>query len=70
MKKLLVAATTVLMCLLAGCSDSPPPAAAVKKVVAPPEPIKGRTALYQMYGAARSWAADSQVLELHSIHRK
>jgi hypothetical protein len=68
MKKLQVAAATALMCLLAGCSDSPPPAAAVKKVVAPPEPVKGRSALYQMYGSARSWAADAQVLELHSIH--
>ncbi|MBI2679437.1 MAG: hypothetical protein HYX25_00345 [Candidatus Solibacter usitatus] len=68
MKKLLVAAATALLCLLAGCSESPRPAAAVKKTVAPPEPIKGRSALYQMYGAARSWAADAQVLELHSIH--
>src|SRR5882672_5699684 len=68
MKKLLLAATTAIFCLLVGCSDSPPPAAAVKKTVAPPEPIKGRTALYQMYNSARSWAADVQVLELHSIH--
>ena len=68
MKKLLVAATTAILCLLAGCADSPPPAAAVKKAAAPPEPIKGRTALYQMYNAARSWAPDVQVLELHSIH--
>jgi N-acetylmuramic acid 6-phosphate etherase len=68
MKKLRVAATTAVFCLLAGCSDSPPPATAVKKTVAPPEPIKGRSALYQMYGAARSWAANAQVLELHSIH--
>ncbi len=68
MKKLLVAATTACLCLLAGCGDSAPPAAAVKKEVAPPEPVKGRSALYQMYGAARSWASDAQVLELHSIH--
>jgi hypothetical protein len=66
MKKLLVAATTALLCLLAGCSDSPPPAA--KKAAAPPEPIKGRSALYQMYNSARTWAQDVQVLELHSIH--
>jgi hypothetical protein len=68
MKKLLVAATTACLCVLAGCGDSAPPAAAVKKEVAPPEPVTGRSALYQMYGAARSWAADAQVLELHSIH--
>ena len=68
MKKLLVAAMAAFLCLLAGCSDSPPPAAAVKKAAVPPEPIKGRTALYQMYNSARSWAPDVEVLELHSIH--
>ena len=68
MKRLQLAAVTAIFSLLAGCSDSPPPAAAVKKVVAPPEPIKGRSALYQMFGAARAWASDAQVLELHSIH--
>jgi hypothetical protein len=67
MRKLLIAATTACLCLLAGCSDSPTPAAE-KKEATPPEPVKGRFALYQMYNPARVWAADSQVLELHSIH--
>ena len=64
--KLKFAALAVLPILfVCGCSDSTQPAE--KKAVAPPEPIKGRPALYSMYNMARAWAPDVQVLQLHSI---
>jgi len=57
------AATLLFVC---GCSDTPQPAE--KKDTAPPEPVKGRFALYQMFNMARGWAPDVQVLQLHSIN--
>jgi hypothetical protein len=66
MKPTFIVATALSLCFLIGCADAPPKAVE-KKEVAPPQPIKGRSALYQMYGAARSWAADAQILNLHSI---
>jgi hypothetical protein len=65
MKLLLTVVTVASMLLIPGCSDAPQPAE--KKEVRPPEPAKGRTALYQMYNAARGWSADVQVLWLKSI---
>jgi len=65
MKPLLVAVTVASMLLISGCSETPQPAE--KKEVAPPEPAKGRTALYQMFNAARAWSPDVQVLSLKSI---
>jgi len=65
MKPLLAAVTVASLLLIPGCSDSTQPAE--KKEVRPPEPVKGRTALYQMYNAARGWSADVQVLWLKSI---
>ena len=65
--KLLIALATVPLLFVCGCSESPQPAAE-KKAVAPPEPVKGRPALYSMFNMARGWAPDVQVLELHSIN--
>jgi len=64
MKCLLATLATASLLAFAGCSEAPPPEA---KKEAPPEPVKGRPALYQMYNAARSWAHDVQVLYLRSI---
>jgi hypothetical protein len=61
---LLILAAAPLLLLSPGCSEAPPPP---KKEVAPPEPVKGRVALYQMYNAARGWVPDVQVLRLNSI---
>ena len=58
----LVAASLVFVC---GCSESTQPEE--KKAAAPPEPIKGRTALYSMFNMARTWSPDVQVLALNSI---
>jgi hypothetical protein len=65
MKPLLAAITAASMLLVSGCSDAPAPAE--KKEAPPAEPVKGRTALYQMFNAARGWAPDVQVVSLKSI---
>ncbi len=63
----LVSGIGLLTLLLAGCSSEPPAAEKKKAPETPPEPVAGRQALQQMYIAARSWAADIQVLKLSSI---
>jgi hypothetical protein len=63
MKKLTLALAALLF--MAGCADTSQKAA--KKETAPPKPVKGRFALYQMFNAARGWAPDVQVLRLNSI---
>jgi hypothetical protein len=65
MKLKLTALAVLPLLFVCGCSESQQPAE--KKAVAPPEPIKGRPALYSMYNMARAWAPDVQVLQLHSI---
>jgi hypothetical protein len=65
MKLKLTALAVLPILFVCGCSESTQPAE--KKAVAPPEPIKGRPALYSMYNMARAWAPDVQVLQLHSI---
>ncbi len=63
----LLSSTFVAVSLLfaCGCSEAPQPVE--KKQTAPPEPVKGLTALYQMFNMARGWAPDVEVLTLHSI---
>jgi len=64
--KLKSAALAVLPILfVCGCSDSTQPVE--KKAVAPPQPVKGRSALYSMFNMARAWGPDAQVLQLNSI---
>jgi hypothetical protein len=65
MKPLLAAVVAASVLFIPGCSEAPPPAE--KKAAPPPEPVKGRTALYQMFNAARAWSPDIQVLSLKSI---
>jgi hypothetical protein len=50
-----------LILLLAACSQAPQPAAK-KEQEKPPEPVGGQYALYQMFGLARTWASDVQIL--------
>ncbi len=57
-----------LVLLLAGCSPAPKPAAQkAKEPEKPADPITGQKAFYQMYGMARQWAPDVQVLRVRSI---
>lgn len=65
MKPLLLAIAAASLLLSPGCSEAPEKAE--KKDTAPPEPVKGRIALYQMFNAARGWSPDVQVLRLNSI---
>ncbi|MCC7234153.1 MAG: hypothetical protein IT163_02560 [Bryobacterales bacterium] len=54
-----------LAVLLSACGGTPPPA--VKKEPAKaPEPVTGLKAFFQMYSAARPWAADLVPLGCHS----
>jgi hypothetical protein len=55
-----------LFLMLAACSETPTTTA--KKEPEKPEPITGETAVYRMYGMARQWAPDAQVLQLLSMH--
>ncbi len=60
--------TAALLCVLTSCSETPSPSAGKKaEPAAPPEPTTGLTALYHMYGMARQWAPDAQVLSARSI---
>jgi hypothetical protein len=65
MKTLLLAIAAASLLIVSGCSEAPQKAE--KKDTAPPEPVKGRFALYQMFNAGRGWAPDIQVLRLRSI---
>lgn len=53
-----------ILCL-AGCSTAPPPE---KKAVEPPKPVTGLSAIYKMFGLARTWAPDAEILNAQSIN--
>ncbi len=68
MLRLAVCSALVPLLFLAGCGGTPqPPAEKQAEAVKPPEPVSGLTGLYQMYGMARQWAPDVQVLRVRSI---
>jgi len=58
---------SALLLILAGCSEQSGPAEK-KEPPKPVEPVSGQTALFRMYQVARSWAPDTQVLKMNSIH--
>jgi hypothetical protein len=68
MGKLSIVLAGCMITMLTGCGDSAATGTAAKKEVAKPEPITGQTAVYRMYGMARTWAADAEVLEMQSMH--
>lgn len=55
-----------LLWVLSGCSDNS--TATRKEPEKPPEPISGLSAVYRMYQVARTWAPDTQVLNMSSMH--
>jgi hypothetical protein len=55
-----------LLAILTACSDTPAPTTA-KQAPEKPEPITGQSAVFKMYGMARSWAPDAQVLRMQSM---
>jgi hypothetical protein len=66
MRKLSLILGGTLFLMLSACSETPTTTA--RKEAEKPEPITGETALYRMYGMARQWAPDVQVLQLLSMH--
>lgn len=69
MRKITVVPATALFAVLAACSDAPAPqVAAEKKEPEKVEPLSGSRALFRMYGMARSWASDAQVMKMQSMH--
>lgn len=58
-----------LALLLAACSGTPKPAAK-KEPPKPPEPVTGLKAFFQMYSAARPWAADLTPISCQSYELK
>ena len=65
MRKLPLIVSSTVFLMLSACSETP--TTTTKKEPEKVEPITGITALYRMYGMARTWASDAQVLELQSI---
>jgi hypothetical protein len=65
MRKLPLIVSSALFLMLAACSETPTTTA--KKEPEKVEPITGITALYRMYGMARAWSSDAQVLQLATI---
>jgi hypothetical protein len=55
-----------LLAVLTACSGTPATTTA-KKDPEKPEPVTGQSAVFKMYGMARSWASDSQVLKMQSM---
>ncbi len=60
-----LAACAALTVLLVSCGPS---ASESKKAEAPPEPVTGLHALYQMFNYSHQWAPDAQVYEFTSMH--
>jgi hypothetical protein len=65
MRKLLPILGSALFLMLAACTETP--TTTTKKEPEKVEPVTGETALYRMYGMARTWSSDVQVLQLMSI---
>jgi len=65
MQKLPLIIGSALFLMLAACSETPTSTA--KKEPEKIEPVTGETALYRMYGMARTWSSDAQVLQLMSL---
>ncbi|HWX53268.1 MAG TPA: hypothetical protein VN176_01620 [Verrucomicrobiae bacterium] len=65
--RLKAAAALLLSVFFTSCSDSPKVAGpAAKESQAASEPISGKTAFWEMYKSAHSWAADRVPLKLES----
>jgi hypothetical protein len=66
MRKLSIFPSIALLAILTACSDTP--ATTEKKQPEKVEPVTGQTAVFRMYQMARSWAPDSQLMRMQSMH--
>jgi hypothetical protein len=55
-----------LLAILTACSETPAPSTA-KKEPAKIEPVTGQSAVFKMYGMARAWSSDAQLLKMQSM---
>jgi hypothetical protein len=67
-RRILTAASVVLALGTVACSEATPPAP--KEPPKPEEPITGRTAFQRIFGVARSWAPDIQILQMQNMNLK
>jgi hypothetical protein len=67
-RKILTAASVVFAIASVACSDATPPAP--KEPPKPEEPITGRTAFQRVFGTARGWAPDIQILQIQNVNLK
>jgi len=69
-QKLLLAFCLVTISVLISCTDAAPPAdktsSGSSSTAAPAGPVSGKTAFWELYKSAHSWAADLQPLKLES----
>ena len=69
MRRHIRSAPLLAFALLASCSEAPQKKAETpKEPPKPAEPVSGSSAFFQMFAAARGWAADLEPLRLTSIH--
>lgn len=66
MRKPSIFPAIALLAILTACSDTP--ATTGKKEPEKLEPATGLSAVFKMYQMARSWAPDSQVMKMQSMH--
>ncbi len=66
MRKPFIFPAIALLAILTACSDTP--ATTEKKEPVKLEPATGQSAVFKMYQMARSWAPDSQVMKMQSMH--
>jgi hypothetical protein len=59
---------SALFAMLTACSDTPTSTTTAKKEPEKLAPVGGQSAIFKMYGMARAWASDAQVLKMQSMH--
>lgn len=67
-RHILTAAPVALALAIVACSDATPPTP--KEPPKPEEPVTGRTAFQRIFGTARSWAPDIQILQMQNVNLK
>jgi hypothetical protein len=66
MRKVTAALPLLLLLMLSGCSEEPKKSAK-KEPEKPAEPVTARTAFQYIFGAARTWSPDVQILQMANI---
>lgn len=67
MKSRLLLTIVSTLVMFSACSEAPQKPVA-KAPEAPPEPVTGSSAFFQMYNAARAWATDLEPLRMNSVN--